>query len=192
VLSDPRALAALAHPARVKIIDELYAGESRTATELAKLVGLSPSATSYHLRALEKWGIVRRAQGRRDERQRPWIRASKSLSWSGDAGSQRVLDAITAQHLDRLRRDFIWWSRSRDLFPPEWRTAAISRGFPFLTPDEIERLNEVVSQAVMDIAQDRTEQNRPPASRRVAYFWATVPVADTRESPRPRAAEDLA
>lgn len=180
VLSDPRALAALGHPARVKIIDELYAGESRTATELARLVGLTPSATSYHLRTLEAWGVVRRAKGRADERQRPWMRAAKSLSWSGDAGSLRLMDAVTAQHLERLRQDFVRWSRVRDQLPPEWRTAAISRGFPFLTPDEIDHLNEVVSRAVLDIAQDRTEQSRPSESRRVAYFWATVPVSDDR------------
>jgi DNA-binding transcriptional ArsR family regulator len=178
VLSDPRALSALAHPARAKIIDDLYAGETRTATELAKIVGLSPSATSYHLHALENWGIVRRASGRVDERERPWIRSARNLSWSGDAGSPDVMDAITAQTLDRLRQDFTKWSRNRESLPREWQTVSISRGFPLLTPDEVDHLNEVVTQAVLDIARDRTEHNRPPDALRVGYFWAIVPLTD--------------
>ena len=58
VLSDPRAIKALAHPARLAVIDELFAGRELTATECAQVAGLSLSAMSYHLRALEKWGIV--------------------------------------------------------------------------------------------------------------------------------------
>ena len=62
VITDPRAIRALAHPARQRIIDELYSGRVLTATECAELAGLTPSATSYHLRALERWGIVERAE----------------------------------------------------------------------------------------------------------------------------------
>ena len=62
VLSDPRALRALAHPARLTVVDELYQGTERTASELADLTGLTPSAMSYHLRALERWGVVKRAE----------------------------------------------------------------------------------------------------------------------------------
>jgi len=44
------------------VIEEL-SGRELTATECAELVGLSPSAMSYHLRSLEKAGIrERRAQ----------------------------------------------------------------------------------------------------------------------------------
>ncbi|MDX6262847.1 MAG: hypothetical protein QOH84_4535, partial [Kribbellaceae bacterium] len=66
VLTDPRAIRALAHPARQRIIDELYSGRVLTATECAELAGLTPSATSYHLRALERWGIIERAEGSTD------------------------------------------------------------------------------------------------------------------------------
>ena len=53
MLTDPRAIKALAHPARLAVIDELFAGRQLTATECAEIAGLSPSAMSYHLRALE-------------------------------------------------------------------------------------------------------------------------------------------
>ena len=45
-ITDPQALRAIAHPARQRLIAELYAGEVLTATEASRLVGLTPSATS--------------------------------------------------------------------------------------------------------------------------------------------------
>jgi len=44
-LDDPGALRALAHPARLAVVDELYQGVERTSSELAALTGLSPSAS---------------------------------------------------------------------------------------------------------------------------------------------------
>ncbi len=71
-LSDPKAIRALAHPARLTVIEELYSGRELTATECADLAGLSPSAMSYHLRSLAKAGIVERADATGDGRERPW------------------------------------------------------------------------------------------------------------------------
>ena len=79
-ITDARAIRALAHDARQRVIEVLY-GEQRprTATELAALTGLSPSAMSYHLRALEKWGVVERSADDGDARNRPWRAAGTSL-----------------------------------------------------------------------------------------------------------------
>lgn len=95
VLTDPRALRALAHPARTAVVDELYQGKVRTSSELAQLTGLTPSAMSFHLRALEKWGIVRRAEGGTDARERPWQRAAKGLSWNGERVSPGASDLVS-------------------------------------------------------------------------------------------------
>ena len=61
-LRDARAIRALAHPARLAVMDALTGRATITATEAAEVAGLSPSAMSYHLRALAKWGIVREAE----------------------------------------------------------------------------------------------------------------------------------
>lgn len=84
-ITDPTALRALAHPARQVLITELYSGEVLTATEAAELVGLTPSATSYHLRALERAGIVTRDASATDGRQRPWQAAADSISVQPEA-----------------------------------------------------------------------------------------------------------
>src|SRR3954467_2895209 len=72
-LHNPRALRALAHPARLDILERLNSDGPATATECAEVVGLSPSACSYHLRALARWGLVEAADStdRRERRRRP-------------------------------------------------------------------------------------------------------------------------
>lgn len=79
VLTDPAAVRALAHPARLAVIDALYAGEVLTATECAARAHVTPSAMSYHLRALEKHGLVVRVPSTGDARQRPYARAGEAL-----------------------------------------------------------------------------------------------------------------
>lgn len=90
-LTDPRAIRALAHPARLAVVDRLFAGEVLTATECARGVGLSASAMSYHLRALEKWGVVERAPAT-DARERPWRARGTDLRL-GPAGGLEVVAA---------------------------------------------------------------------------------------------------
>lgn len=71
-IRDPQVMRALAHPARLAILEHLMSGETGTATECAAVSGLSPSATSYHLRALAKVGLVEEAASRGDGRERVW------------------------------------------------------------------------------------------------------------------------
>src|SRR5579862_1472082 len=72
VLHDPRSIRALGHPARMAIIDALASGDELTATECAELTGLSPSATAYHLKFLERYDLAEPAPARDDGRERPW------------------------------------------------------------------------------------------------------------------------
>jgi len=62
----------LAHPARWAIAELLTTTGPMTATELAPHVGLSPSATSYHMRELERHGIVD-SRDSKDGRERAWV-----------------------------------------------------------------------------------------------------------------------
>jgi DNA-binding transcriptional ArsR family regulator len=178
VLTDPKALRALAHPARAAALDELYQGNVRTSSELAALTGLTPSAMSYHLRALEKWGIVRRAADTGDGRERPWEASGRGFSFAGrDAGSAAG-DAIVGIYLDRLRDDLAAWRRDEHEAPEAWRDRdVINRGFPWMTPEELTELTTAVHDMVERIAGDRTPDDHPAEARRVAYFFAAVPVS---------------
>ena len=73
VLAAP-ALRALAHPLRIRILDELSAYGPLTATGLGERLGESSGSMSYHLRQLEKHDLVREVQGRGTARERWWER----------------------------------------------------------------------------------------------------------------------
>jgi DNA-binding transcriptional ArsR family regulator len=105
-LVDARAIRALAHPARLAVVNALYdRDEELTATQAAAIAGTSPSAMSYHLRALESFGIIKRSSRSSDGREHPWVRAARSLSIRpGGASSTaastatKAVVALDAQH----------------------------------------------------------------------------------------------
>ncbi|HEV7166885.1 MAG TPA: helix-turn-helix domain-containing protein [Micrococcaceae bacterium] len=97
-ITDPQAIRALAHRVRLDVIDELFGSDrTYTATELAGQVGLTPSAMSYHLRALEKWGYVVRAESTGDGRERRWKAAADTLN-VGDKAN--ISDLVSSTLLD--------------------------------------------------------------------------------------------
>jgi DNA-binding transcriptional ArsR family regulator len=83
-IHDAARIRALSHPARLAIIEHLGSGVTATATELAEVVGLSPSATSYHLRELARGGLIREAAGRGDGRERVWQGVADRFSYDSD------------------------------------------------------------------------------------------------------------
>jgi DNA-binding transcriptional ArsR family regulator len=180
-LRDPGALRALAHPARVTVVDELYQGVERTASELAELTQLTPSAMSYHLRALERWGIVERAEGRGDARERPWRAAGRSLSWRSDRSDSATAakDVIAGGLLQQVRDEFRRWWLVEEKDTEEWRGAArLSRSFLWLTADEAKTLSAELN-AVIDKYdfEDRDAVERPDDTRRLLCLLGIVPEA---------------
>jgi DNA-binding transcriptional ArsR family regulator len=77
------AYAALAHPARRKMLRQLRAGEARV-TELAEPLAMSLAAASKHVSQLERAGLVTRRVAGRDHwialEPRPLERAAEWLS----------------------------------------------------------------------------------------------------------------
>src|SRR6188472_3694736 len=129
-LDDPGALKALAHPARLAVVDELYQGSERTSSELAELTGLSPSAMSYHLRALERWGIVERGDERDDGRERPWRGAGRTLRFDPETVSTAAVDVVAGTTLQHLRERFRHWALLEEDQPKVWRDiAGVSRAY---------------------------------------------------------------
>lgn len=185
VLRDPRAIKALAHPARLAVIEELFAGRKLTATECGEIAGLSASAMSYHLRALEKWGIVRRSESSADGRERPWQAAGDRLMI--DSAEPRASAAgeamLIARQLDRQRADTLGWISYQDQASPSWYEATvIGSGVFWLSQEEAKRLGEEISAIVARIPR-RSEDEAPPGARRVRVSHSVVPVPAGGEQP---------
>lgn len=178
VLTDPGAIKALAHPARLTVLDALSDGAELTATECAQAAGVSPSAMSYHLRALEKWGFVERAANSADGRERPW--RALGGRWRIDAMPDQLAttatSAVVNAMLDRLRADLaVWFSRERDQ-PKVWRdVSAIENSNLWLTPDEALELQELYREFV-ERHRGRTSDDHPEGARRVRATRVLIPL----------------
>jgi DNA-binding transcriptional ArsR family regulator len=75
---DAAQLRALAHPLRLQLLEVLGSEGPATASRLARRLGESSGATSYHLRALHRAGMVEEAE-QRNARERWWQRSSDLL-----------------------------------------------------------------------------------------------------------------
>jgi DNA-binding transcriptional ArsR family regulator len=184
-LDRPGALRALAHPARLTVVEELYQGIERTASELAELTGLSPSAMSYHLRALERWGVLERAAARPDGRERPWRAAGRSLTLDSDAPRDAAAkDVIVAATLEGLRDELRRWSLAPHGERERWHeSTGMSRSILWLTPAEAEAFGAELREVVERHAAGRDAIHHPAGARRVACVVAVVPTV-------PAAADD--
>ncbi len=174
MLSDASAVRALAHPARLVVIDALYAGQVLTATECAALAGTTPSAMSYHLRALEKYGLVKRAEARGDGRERPWVRAGDRLSIDikGSRGAVAAAELLvrnsitmdTDRLLSTMRAD------AAEAGDGEWsRTTQYARDQLLMTADEARNLAADLEKLVARYSWEKRGA-KPPAGARAFSF----------------------
>src|SRR5204863_3922709 len=82
LVTDVGALRALANPVRYRILGQLMALGPQTASECADVVGATASNCSYHLRELERYGLVERVDGPAgDARERPWRATATGFSY---------------------------------------------------------------------------------------------------------------
>ena len=93
VLLDRRNVRGLAHPLRIKMLGLLREHGPATATGLARRLGESSGATSYHLRQLEQYGFIVEAEGMGTRRERWWRAAHQITSFdlSGDVGGEEQI-----------------------------------------------------------------------------------------------------
>ena len=186
-ISDPRVMRALAHPARIEIVEYLNTtGEVVTATECARMVGLSPSATSYHLRELAKFGLVEQAPSRGDGRERVWRSTTAHVSiGSKDQAPETVAAerALVDLYLDRDARQLEEWLDRRREESPEWEEASTIMGNSLLmTAEEMRALSEQIRELV-EPYQLRTRRADPPAgAREVRVNYLAYPVIPTNNS----------
>ena len=184
VLTDPRAIRVLAHPARLAIIDALGYGEELTATELAAVTGLSPSATSYHLKALAKWGIVEAGEARADGRDRPWKATGRSVQVSSEVPGSTAEVALLGTFLDQIRAVATEFLERQADEPPEWRDAAAMASHEYwLTADELAKINQAMHD-VLAPYELRRRDDRPAGSRRVRIARLAVPRANAEPGQR--------
>ena len=178
-IRDPQVMRAMAHPARLAIMERLSDGAVATATECAEVCGLSPSATSYHLRALAKVGLVEEAPSRGDGRERVWRAAHTSLSIHTEetdspetlSAARELMDLVLARDEVQIGR----WFDHAESEPKEWYDAAgMTRQQVYLTATELTELFRTVEKLLEPYG--RIERPDPPeGARKVGVLFRAIP-----------------
>ena len=152
-VTDVRVLAALAHPVRIGILHLLLTVGERTATQCADVVDASPSACSYHLRHLERFGLVERAGATDgDGRTRVWRSVAPGFDFGEPAGSPELVAAsaaLTAVGLDENRRLAAHYLSNVGSLPDDWQWAASFSSYALLLdPDELRSMIDAIDEIV--------------------------------------------
>jgi DNA-binding transcriptional ArsR family regulator len=129
---DAAQLRALAHPLRLQLLEVLGSEGPATASRLARRLGESSGATSYHLRALHRAGMVEEAE-QRNARERWWQRSSdllmipNSVPRDASAVERAELQAAHSQiesiFVERDESAMRRWMDVRYDLPLEWQDA---------------------------------------------------------------------
>jgi len=169
-LTDPKTMRALAHPARIAIWTHLGLRGAATATECAEIAGLSPSACSYHLRTLARYGLVEEdPDSAADGRERPW--RARMLAFHITEGpdvppattlASRLLVENMRAAAEEIRVRYV--ARASE-YPADWQ-AAVGELFSVahVTPEELQRMREQVIEVMAPYV--RLDPGERPAGAR--------------------------
>jgi DNA-binding transcriptional ArsR family regulator len=180
-ITDPQVMRALAHPARISILEHLGStGAVVTATECAGLVGLSPSATSYHLRELARYGLVEQAPSRGDARERVWRSTAAGFTVDGDldepetrASQQALVDVYLNRDFARLRE---WVARSHEESKAWQEASVLMSPVLLLNAEELAEANRKIREVLDPYRRRERMADAPADARPVAVHYAAFPV----------------
>lgn len=190
-LRDPQTLRALAHPVRLRLLDQLMERGPATATELSARIGDSPANCSWHLRHLARYGFIEQTEGE-DRRNRPWrvVRETASFAHHDDepelaAAEEAAAEVILGRELEALAA----WRRSKADDSVAWRDASLEfqlRGW--MTASELaafrDELAALIQRHLLPNPARVDPSQRPPGCRPVRLVtWAIPGSADTETSP---------
>ena len=179
-ITEPKAIRALAHAARLEVISELYSTQSsRTATELAQQTGLTPSAMSYHLRALQKWGIVVPAETAGDARERRWKAAGTDFAINSGGRVASPEFAVIDLELDAFRRRAHAYAAVRNEQrqrgeSPESSSVVLASNLLYLTPGQRSELTGRVFELLREYELEDPSVI-PQGAERTATMWSMIP-----------------
>jgi len=183
-LTDARSMRALAHPLRIELFERLAIEAEATASELAPLVGSTPSNCSFHLRTLAEAGFIERVPGHTG-RHRPWRVIDVTQNWDSAAeGDEELAQATTA-----LESSYREWEFERirqaaaQENPPHWQGSFIRIGATLLlTPEEAREMGEQIA-ALVDRYVPRWQDPtlRPEDARPIRLFATSYLVRSAGE-----------
>ncbi|WP_116114448.1 ArsR/SmtB family transcription factor [Austwickia chelonae] len=173
---DTQALRVLAHPLRSRLLSELRALGPSTSAELARTLKTNTGATSYHLRRLEKAGLVVDT-GDGVGRQRMWRAQTEGRAVETPTDDENVEAAM-----DWLARDYVqhfsdkaqeWITHSSE-WSPDWQeSTGLDDHLVLVSSEQLASLREEISEL---LARHRRVGAGNPQAKRVVVYVAALPV----------------
>lgn len=181
----PAAVKALAHPMRVKMLDILQLRGQVSVTSLARELGETTGATSYHLRQLARHGLVEQCEPPDGAgRQRWWRMAVDELHLTGfemmsNEDTREAVTFLLREYQSERSRRLANWFATAALWPEQWQQASSDMdGRVELSAKQTRELADELK-AVLD----RYSVMKPGrGARKVEVQYAVFP-ADTGERP---------
>jgi predicted ArsR family transcriptional regulator len=174
-MHDPRALRALAHPMRGRILDELAASGPLRAADVAELLRIPANQASFHLRQLAKYGLIEPApESARDRRDRVWrLIAERGFRLdvddiSAEPGGKAALSVFQrnkAAWAHRLVDEVFAFKKKKDTF-----NAIVDQPLKLTKDEAAEFMGEV--DAVLAAWAERTHGRGP--GRRTYVFYSML------------------
>lgn len=180
-INEPASLRAISHPARLAAMQRLMMIGPATATELGETAGLSASAMSYHLRSLEKAGLIETAPSRGDGRERVWRSVHEGYTVDTLEGgsaemrdaSRELIESVLLVQDMRIRR----WLGQSDTEPDWIDTGYFYETLLNVTQDELATLNRKIQDLLAPYRLSR-RKNPPPGARQTSFVARGFPLAD--------------
>ena len=176
-ISDPKAMRALAHPVRLAILERLQRHGPATASRLSPHVGATPSVTSWHLRHLAGFGLVRDAEGGTDRRERRWAAVARGFRFAmpedeeGRSAAHVLAGEMFARTADLPLR---WLTETAPELEPEWTGLAGANTRIVVTADELAALKDAFEELLAPYVL-REPDRRPPDGRGVRLLMYALP-----------------
>ncbi|MGO1181468.1 MAG: winged helix-turn-helix domain-containing protein [Micrococcaceae bacterium] len=178
-----KAMKAFAHPLRMQMYTYLSDRGSATATQLAEVLNESTGQTSYHLRQLEKHGLVEEDSGRGSGRERWWKPVGYSLRQhmtESDINTDPALDVMLDRELRDRSAKLEHWLRTSSQETREWVDASlISTSTATMTPTQsralLQELMEVLERHA-DAAEASKITDAADEARRVRVYLSLFPL----------------
>jgi predicted transcriptional regulator len=181
------ALRALAHPARLDLLDLLRVHEKLTAAECARLLGTSTKSCSYHLGVLASQGLVARTgEPSADGRERPWRRVADEIDTaiaetSADQHARTAVIQVTAQRELELFTAFLGQEPDE---PADWQAAITwHTRTAVMSASELREWGlavEAITREHVQRARRAAEAGARPVRLTIRGFPQELPAAGTR------------
>jgi DNA-binding transcriptional ArsR family regulator len=183
-VTDVRALRALAHPLRNRLLGRLRLHGPATASQLGRVFGESSGSTSYHLRQLAAYGFVEEIEGEGTARERWWRARHRMTSWQAadlvaQEGGAEVEDEMTRLQLGQHARVLTAWRQQREQLDPAWTAVASLNDYAVrLRPDQARALAAELDAVLTRWMDEHPTDAGPESGDLVSVLLDVVPLKE--------------